>query len=59
MPLEVHEIGITMRVGDVTADVRHPGQSAEQDRLERDRREDLIEECVRRVLDVLRAERER
>lgn len=48
-----------MRVGDVNPDARHPGQGVELDKLEKDRREGLIEECVRRVLDVLRAERER
>jgi len=56
MPLEINEIGITMRVsGDREAAGGHRDTSEESE----EEREELIEECVRRVLQALKAERER
>jgi hypothetical protein len=60
MPLEVNEIGIVMRV-------REGGEGSERIEAARiesperreQRREELVDECVRRVLQALRMERER
>ncbi|MEO8037113.1 MAG: DUF5908 family protein [Acidobacteriota bacterium] len=56
MPLVVNEIGITMRVTSGREDV--DGRASTQDDKEEER-EELIEECVRRVLQALKLERER
>ena len=56
MPLEVNEIGIVMRVRD---DFGRPGDAGADHEQSEERREELIEECVRRVLQVLKMERER
>jgi hypothetical protein len=59
MPLEVNEIGITMRVTGDRGDGGHqdPFEDGQEDADEK--REQLIEECVRRVLQALKTERER
>jgi hypothetical protein len=56
MPLEINEIGISMRV---TSDREDTGgrRNAHEDADEA--REELIEECIRRVLQALKIERER
>lgn len=61
MPLEVGEIGISMHVGD------HPGAGSrgadvhdwDESEEAAEQREMLVEECVSRVLAVLRAQQER
>ena len=60
MPLEIGEIGISMRVAenDDPRKVRDTGDPCASEQ-QREEREDLIDECVRRVLRVLRTERER
>ena len=50
MPLEVNEIGIVMRVVDGPD---RPVQLKEGDERSEERREELIDECVRRVLEAL------
>ncbi len=56
MPLEINEIDIAMRVTENGVAQRAGGGSDAQRRDED--REELIEECVRRVLQALKAERE-
>ena len=59
MPLEVSEIGISMRVTnepDPDAD-RLPGERSGG--LDDETRRHLVDECVERVLQALKAERER
>jgi len=55
MPLEIREIGIGMRVGDEAepADARARGDQAVP------RREEIVDECVRRVLAALKTRQER
>lgn len=55
MPLEIREIGISMRVGDqaAPAEVQADKESPPVDR------EELVNECVRRVLQVLKTRQER
>jgi hypothetical protein len=59
MPLEINEIGIHMRVSESArvADDRQP-QSVGSDGREINQ-EELLEECVRRVLQALRSMKER
>jgi hypothetical protein len=54
LPLEINEIDIAMRVtdDDVWPGRPHAGTDAPAPRIDR---EDLIEECVRRVLQALRS----
>jgi hypothetical protein len=56
MPLEINEIAIAMRVSaggrDQDGQRAAPGERAEEDR------EELIQECVRRVLQALKARSE-
>ena len=55
MPLEINEIDIAMRVSaDGYGDVR---QAVSEEQTETDK-EELIRECVRRVLQALKAQRE-
>jgi hypothetical protein len=56
MPLEVNEIGIVMRVIDAP---EHPVQFKDGGEQSEERREELIAECVRRVLEALKREQER
>jgi hypothetical protein len=56
MPLEVNEIGIVMRVNDGH---RPDGEVRGQVRPSEKEREELINECVRRVLEALAMEQER
>jgi len=55
MPLEINEIGISMRV---TSDREFRGDDGRREDSEEER-EELIEECIRRVLQALKIERER
>jgi len=55
MPIEVNEIGILMRVIDGPERSVELYQSREQSEK---RREELIDECVRRVLHALKMEQE-
>lgn len=62
MPLEIGEIGISVQVaGDDPRQGRDRAAAADPcaSEQEREQREDLVDECVRRVLTALRAERER
>jgi hypothetical protein len=56
MPLEVNEIGIVMRVNDGR---RPDGDNPVPLRQSEEELEQLINECVRRVLEALEMERER
>ena len=58
MPLEVNEIGIVMRVRDGSEVAQRAGEDEPAEQRE-EWREELIDECVRRVLEALRMERER
>lgn len=55
MPLEIREIGIRMRVGESTG-ATVPVPEEERDARTRDA---IVEECVRRVMALLRTRRER
>jgi uncharacterized protein DUF5908 len=56
MPLEIREIGISMRVGTQTP----PAEAQpEQDRRPGLDREAIVDECVRRVLQMLKTRQER
>ncbi len=57
MPLEINEIDIAMRVTDGDGWRDSPGEGASAPAAEMDR-EDLIQECVRRVLQALKAQGE-
>jgi hypothetical protein len=57
MPLEINEIDIAMRVTDGDSERGRFDEGAAAPMGEIDR-EDLIEECVRRVLETLRTQRE-
>jgi len=61
VPLEISEISITMHVSDGPAGVRVSDASTSDDHAGdlTGGRDALIQECVQRVLDILRAERER
>lgn len=55
MPLEVNEIGLNMRVRD------NPESKSEQPEVSRDdsqdlNREELVDDCVRRVLQILKTQ---
>ena len=57
MPLEINEIDIAMRV--TGGGSGHAGGGDAADRtFDEGAREELIEECVRRVLEALKAQRE-
>jgi len=56
MPLEINEIAITMRV---TSDREDTGRQPNAGAHAEEEREELIEECIRRVLQALKIERER
>jgi Family of unknown function (DUF5908) len=56
MPLEIREIGIRMRVGE--PEVVAPRPSAKE-RYDERARAMIIEDCVRRVMALLKAEQER
>ena len=58
MPLEVNEIGIVMRVRDGSDVAQRVGEDEPAEHRE-EWREELIDECVRRVLQALKMERER
>jgi hypothetical protein len=55
MSLEIREIGISMRVGE-QATPPSPQSSEEQSR---ESRQDIVDECVRRVLQMLKTRQER
>jgi len=56
MPLEIREIGISMRVGEGEV---APAQTAADEDDDADARDAIVEDCVRRVLAILRTRRER
>ena len=58
MPLEVNEIGIVMRVQEGPEVAQRIGGDESAEHRE-EWREELIDECVRRVLQALKMERER
>jgi hypothetical protein len=58
MPLEVNEIGIVMRVQEGPEVAQRIGGDESAEHRE-ESREELIDECVRRVLQALKMERER
>ena len=55
MPLEIREIGISMRVGD--GDM--PQEAPARDDEPRPTHEEIVDECVRRVLAMLKTRQER
>lgn len=55
MTLEIREIGISMRVGDEEASLESPARDDEP-RLTPD---EIVDECVRRVLAMLKTRQER
>jgi hypothetical protein len=55
MPLEIREIGISMRVGDEDP----PLESLARDDEPRPTHEEIVDECVRRVLAMLKTRQER
>lgn len=55
MPLEIREIGISMRVGEQAL----PAANASQHKDSRVSRDDIVDECVRRVLQMLKTRQER
>jgi hypothetical protein len=57
MPLEINELDIAMRVTEDDAWPHNHGQGTSGPAAEMDR-EELIQECVRRVLQVLKAQGE-
>jgi hypothetical protein len=57
MPLEIREIGIRMRVGE-SEPARLPQAAAIESRDERPR-DPIVEDCVRRVLAILKTRQER
>jgi hypothetical protein len=70
MPLEINEIGIQMRVGDDDpGESDSPGRRSKKEKKEKSKRgrgaccdfdrEELVEDCVRRVLQSLNRVRER
>ena len=54
MPLEIREIGISMRVGD--HDPVEAEADAESPQIDHD---EIVDECVRRVLQMLKTRQER
>ena len=56
MPLEIREIGIRMRVGDPDA---APVPAVAAERSEERARDTIVEDCVRRVMAILKTRRER
>jgi hypothetical protein len=56
MPLEIREIGIRMRVGEDEAGQPEPIAGEERDERAHDA---LVEDCVRRVLAILKTRQER
>jgi hypothetical protein len=56
MPLEIREIGINMRVG---SDDVAPEQDAADEGDDAEARDAIVQDCVRRVLAILRTRRER
>ncbi|MBR1347962.1 DUF5908 family protein [Bradyrhizobium sp. U87765 SZCCT0134] len=55
MPLEIREIGISMRVGEQPPQAASPPQHRDS-KISRD---DIVDECVRRVLQMLKTRQER
>jgi hypothetical protein len=55
MPLEIREIGISMRVGDEDAPQEFPAHDDES----MPTHDEIVDECVRRVLAMLKTRQER
>ncbi len=55
MPLEIREIGISLRVGDQSSAIEAPPR----EQPPRTAAEDIVDECVRRVLQMLKNRQER
>ena len=55
MPLEIREIGISMRVGENA----HPADAQPQEGEPKVDRDEIVDECVRRVLQMLKTRQER
>lgn len=55
MPLEIREIGISMRVGEQAL----PATAAPQHKDSKVNRDEIVDECVRRVLQMLKTRQER
>jgi hypothetical protein len=63
VPIEVGEIGISLNVADQSGTAARPRGATADDSCgcgqAKEQRDDLVEECVRRVLAVLKAQQER
>lgn len=63
MAFEINEIGIHMQIGENGASRNGASgavqQGCQEDQTEDSARDDLVEECVRRVLRILKSEQER
>lgn len=59
MPLEVNEIGIRMRVLGEGESPVSPGRGGPENVDSEEARERLVDACVRRVLQILKASQER
>ena len=56
MPLEISEIGIRMAVGDTAQRAAAPGaDSCNETQLSESQKQDIVERCVRQVLQSLRS----
>lgn len=58
MALEINEIGIRMRIGPESDDKQIENESDESEARDSERQR-IVEDCVRRVLQILRATRDR
>ena len=54
MPLEINEIGIRMRVSDTTKEPEERKPKIREDECRDVNREELVDDCVRRVLQILK-----
>ncbi len=54
MPLEINEIGINMRVSDTNMEPDEPQPKIEQDDCDDANREQIVDDCVRRTLQILK-----
>ena len=54
MPLEVNEIGINMTVSDTNKERETPREKIDPDGCDDVNREEIVDDCVRRVLQILK-----
>lgn len=54
MPLEINEIGINMRVTDTGGETTSRQQQIEPGDCSDTNREEIVDDCVRRVLEILK-----